>query len=57
VLDDKFKRLNQRMGGHAFVETNKRMFGAWTHVLIVFLTMPFFRKLVLKNVGNLFTVL
>ena len=57
MLDDEFKRLNQRMGGHAFVETNKRMFGAWTHVLIVFLTMPFFRKLVLKNVGNLFTVL
>ena len=28
MLDDEFKRLN-RLGGHAFVETNKRIFGAW----------------------------
>ena len=28
MLDDEFKRLNQ-LCGHALVETNKRIFGAW----------------------------
>ena len=31
MFDDEFKRLDRTLGGHAFVETNKRMFGAWTH--------------------------